>query len=109
MIGSLKELARRPGVPSEVTIRKMIDRYSDFPIVERGKNGRKYRIDLEVAEAFIRQKMQPAAPDLNKAALFRLGREPGSAALVREKNLSLGDQINLGRELLRRDMGIGDA
>jgi hypothetical protein len=113
MIGSLTDLARRPGMPSQVTLRKMIFMHPDFPILRRGTHGLKYRIDLEAAEAFVREKMQPAAPDLRMAALQRFGREPGALACLRSRRLTyqeeFEEQIRIGRELLRRDMGISDA
>lgn len=53
MIGSLAELVSLPGMPSEPTIRKLIDKHSDFPILKRGKNGDAYEFDLKVATEFI--------------------------------------------------------
>lgn len=54
MIGSLTDLARRPGMPSDVTLRKLIARHPDFPIIRHGDHGRKYRIDIEAAEKFVK-------------------------------------------------------
>ncbi len=54
MIGTLTDLARRPGMPSEPTLRRLMFRHPDFPIVEAGRKGRSYRIDIEEAEAFVR-------------------------------------------------------
>lgn len=53
MIGSLGELATMAGMPSEVTLRKMIAEHADFPIISRGKNGVSYEIDLAAAAAFV--------------------------------------------------------
>lgn len=53
MIGSLAELVSLPGMPSEPTIRKLIDKHSDFPIRKRGKNGDAYEFDLGEATEFI--------------------------------------------------------
>lgn len=49
MIGTLAELAAMPGMPSEPTLRKLIDAHPDFPVISRGKNGVGYEIDLEAA------------------------------------------------------------
>ncbi|MDX3885997.1 MAG: hypothetical protein QHC65_16355 [Sphingomonas sp.] len=54
MIGSLSELALLPGMPSEPTIRKLIEAHSGFPILRRGTNGRAYEFDLGEAAEFIR-------------------------------------------------------
>ncbi|PTD20426.1 hypothetical protein CV103_11350 [Sphingomonas fennica] len=42
-------------MPSVPTIRKIIARHPNFPIIARGTRGRSYEIDLEEAEEFIRQ------------------------------------------------------
>lgn len=42
-----------PGMPSEPTLRKMIDEHAEFPIRARGKNGVSYEIDLVEAAAFV--------------------------------------------------------
>lgn len=64
MLGNLTDLSRRPGMPSLPTLRELLFRHSDFPIVERGARGRGYVIDLEAAEHFVRQAM--AAPKLER-------------------------------------------
>lgn len=72
MIGSLTDLSRRPGMPSEVTLRKLIARHADFPIVRHGTHGRKYRINLKDAEKFVlglRERRQLAA--VERQALIR--------------------------------------
>lgn len=53
MIGSLQDLVSLPGMPSEPTIRKLIDKHADFPILKRGKNGDAYEFDLGAAAKFI--------------------------------------------------------
>lgn len=54
MRGTLGEFASLPGTPSEPTLRAMIRDYPDFPIIERGTNGRSYVIDFDDAWAFIK-------------------------------------------------------
>lgn len=54
VIGSLGEFASLPGMPSEPTLRNMIRDYPEFPLIERGTNGREYRIDFTAAADFIR-------------------------------------------------------
>jgi hypothetical protein len=54
MIVSLGELAAIPGLPSEPTLRKLIEQNADFPVISRGKNGQSYEFDLEATIAFIK-------------------------------------------------------
>lgn len=64
MIGSLAELASLPGMPSEVTLRKMIADNPEFPMLSRGKNGVAYEFDLAEAARFVcelRQREEDAA------------------------------------------------
>jgi hypothetical protein len=58
MIGSLTDLSRRSGMPSEVTLRRLIALHPDFPIVKRGTHGKRYQINLEEAEQFVRSLSQ---------------------------------------------------
>lgn len=50
---SLSELVALPGMPSEPTIRKMIEKNADFPIISRGKNGVAFEFDMKLAVEFI--------------------------------------------------------
>lgn len=54
MIGTLRQLAARPGMPSEPLLRRLAV-LPGFPLVERGRKGKRYAIDLDAAEAFVRQ------------------------------------------------------
>lgn len=58
-IVSLTELCRRPGVPSLPTLRKIIDSHPDFPIIARGHQGERWKIDSYAAETFLRQLSNP--------------------------------------------------
>ena len=55
LIGSLGDLANMAGMPSEPTIKQMIDADPEFPVLSRGTNGRAWHIDLQVAWEYIRQ------------------------------------------------------
>jgi len=50
-----RELAVCLGV-SLPTVSAWIDRYPDFPIVERGTNGREWRFDVEAVRGFMRRR-----------------------------------------------------
>ncbi|MCZ4340585.1 hypothetical protein O4H52_03130 [Sphingomonadaceae bacterium G21617-S1] len=55
LIGNLKELSElHPDMPSEPTIKKLIDENEDFPIITRGDRGVPWEIDLGAAALFIR-------------------------------------------------------
>ena len=83
-VGKLWQLADRPGMPSEPTIRRLIRTRPDFPVIKRGRKGRDYSIDLEAAEAFIfehwadarrARKRAASAVDPAQPSLFDLGDE----------------------------------
>lgn len=92
MICSLSEFVAMPGVPSEPTLRKLIDENPDFPVVSRGKNGQAYEIDAEAglkwlkarreAEELARRERQDR---LNQLSLDLLGDDaavkPGNSGL----------------------------
>lgn len=55
VLGNLKELSEfHPDMPSEPTIKKLIDDNPDFPIITRGDRGVPWEIDLAAAALFIR-------------------------------------------------------
>ena len=54
-IGTLADLAALPGMPSQPSLQRFIAARSDFPVLERGRYGRAYVIDLEHAVAFIQE------------------------------------------------------
>lgn len=72
--GSLKDLADLPGMPSERSLRNLIARWPEFPIIERGKSGRSYVFDLPIAAAFVRSNWRggrlPDDPGVQQLALF---------------------------------------
>lgn len=106
MIGSLQELVSLPGMPSEPTIRKLIDKHGDFPILKRGKNGDAYEFDLGAAAKFIlglrekeEEEARARAVEVRQFGLDLLG--PDAAALS-------ADQVGLSakerRDLLEEEL-----
>ncbi|KUR74798.1 hypothetical protein AQZ50_17260 [Novosphingobium sp. Fuku2-ISO-50] len=77
MIGNLTDLSRLPGMPSDVTLRRLIAIHPDFPILRRGSKGKSYRIDLDAAAAFVRSLTQARVldPMQRRAAIQQLGLE----------------------------------
>jgi len=55
-----RELARRLGV-SLPTMGALIDRYQDFPVVERGTNGVEWKFDLATVIAFVQAQREAEA------------------------------------------------
>jgi hypothetical protein len=106
MIGNLSELAAMPGMPSEPTIKKLIDENADFPIITRGDRGVAWEIDLGAAATFIRElqrKAEEAArarhAEVRQFGLDLLG--PDAAALQQERvELSSADRRALMEEEL---------
>lgn len=86
MIGTITDLAKRPGLPSEWAIRRIMKRRLDFPLVRRGTRGLAYLVDLEEAEEF----------------LLELGKRPGLSPAERRRMIEeLG--LDMLAEAERRD------
>lgn len=75
IVGTIIDLSRRTGMPSLPTLRALIAKHADFPIIARGQRGVGYRIDIEAAECFIRQLAKGRALDAasRKEAIRDLG------------------------------------
>ncbi|API58290.1 hypothetical protein BSL82_02360 [Tardibacter chloracetimidivorans] len=89
---SLSEFVAMPGVPSEPTLRKLIDENPDFPVVSRGKNGQAYEIDAEAGLKWLKarreaeeQARRERQDRLNQLSLNLLGSDaaarPGNSGL----------------------------
>jgi hypothetical protein len=76
-IGTILDLSRHPDMPSVVTLRALIARHPDFPLLERGKRGRGYRIDLEAAAQFVASLKgpKPISPVERRELIRALGLE----------------------------------
>ncbi|HUC17783.1 MAG TPA: terminase small subunit [Acetobacteraceae bacterium] len=105
-----RELHLKLGV-SRPTLDAWIDRYPDFPIVERGTNGTPYRFDPAAVIAFLRAKQDEQAKrnaerDEQLAQLVlpldRPGSEPGKIISAEERLKEAkanAAEIALGKEL----------
>lgn len=67
-------------MPSDVSLRKLIARHRDFPIIRHGGQGKAYVIDLDAAEAFVRKLRDK--PKLDREAKQRWIREFGLTAIA---------------------------
>jgi len=76
-IVSITQFCRRPGAPSLPTLRKIIDSHPDFPVVERGHQGLRWKIDTEAAERFLQSLREPARmdPERRRQLIKELGLE----------------------------------
>lgn len=99
VIVNKRELAKILGC-SEPTIYSLMERYSDFPIEERGTNGKAYAFDAEKCTAFLRQKRQEeeraAAERLTLFDQFTFDLEPEEPARP-GSGLSPSQQLSLIR------------
>ncbi len=80
---TIEALSALPGMPSPRTIRKLIERHTDFPLVKSGGVGRAYEVDLGAAVAFVRahwrdgrglwRRADETQPDLFKGSTNHVG------------------------------------
>lgn len=111
LIGSLGDLANMAGMPSEPTIKRMIDADPEFPVLSRGTNGRAWEFDLKAAWQYIRecQERDEANARAHREAVAQLGFDLlGEGALVDDVQvLTLSPQEQnaaLNAEYLRTKM-----
>ena len=111
LIGSLGDLAAMAGMPSEPTIKRMIDADPEFPVLSRGTNGRAWEFDLQAAWQYIRdcQEREEANARAHREAVAQLGFDLlGQGALVEDVEvLTLSPQEQnaaLNAEYLRTKM-----
>lgn len=102
LIASLAEFAAIPGVPSEVTLRRLIKDSPDFP-AKPGTNGVAYEIDVEAGIAWLKdrearrvQSERDHADKVRQLGLELLGE--GAAADVSQAGLSIDERKKLLEE-----------
>lgn len=85
MVVTLGQLAALPNMPSEPTLRKIIDENPDFPLLSRGRNGVAYEMDAAAAIRFIKgletkkeEDRRTAADQLRQIAFDILGEDAAS-------------------------------
>ncbi len=54
-VGTLADLGQIDGMPSVPSITRFIAARDDFPVIQRGRYGKPFVIDLDAAAAFIRE------------------------------------------------------
>ena len=54
-VGTLVDLGRIDGMPSVPSIARFIAARDDFPVIQRGRYGKPFVLDLDAAAAFIRE------------------------------------------------------
>ena len=85
MVVTLGQLASVPSMPSEPTLRKLIDENPDFPLLSRGRNGVAYEMDLAAAISFIKgleakkeEERRASADQVKQLGLALLGEDAAS-------------------------------
>lgn len=81
-IGSLADLGKLPGMPSLPSLQRFIAARPDFPVIERGRYGKPYEIDLDAAAAFVREHWRDGRlldPDAEILRQLPLPMEAGNA------------------------------
>lgn len=100
------ELAKRLGV-SLPTIAALIDRYTDFPIVQKGTNGTPWRFDLAAVIAYVQAKRESeqASRAARDEQLAQLVLPIELAPAEKPAGLSIKDQLDAARlrETLRKE------
>jgi len=54
-VGTLADLGQIDGMPSVPSIARFIAARGDFPVIQRGRYGKPFVLDLDAAAAFIRE------------------------------------------------------
>ena len=85
MVVTLGQLASVSSMPSEPTLRKLIDENPDFPLLSRGRNGVAYEMDLAAAISFIKgleakkeEERRASADQVKQLGLALLGEDAAS-------------------------------
>lgn len=102
LIASLAEFAAIPGVPSEVTLRKLIKENPDFP-AKPGTNGVAYEIDVQEGIAWLKARDEQRIADEREHAdkVMQLGLEllgDGAATDLGQTGLSVTERKALLEE-----------
>ncbi|WP_347269864.1 hypothetical protein [Rhizorhabdus histidinilytica] len=113
MIGNLSELASlHPDMPSEPTIKKLIDDNPDFPIITRGDRGVPWEIDLGAAAEFIRdlrrkeeERARARAAEVRQFGLDLLGPDAAAAQPDRPELSARDQQALMEAELTAIKLG----
>ena len=97
---SLGELSAVPGMPSEPTLRKLIEANPDWPVISRGKNGVAYEFDLFAAVDFYKglkakeeAEAKARAEEVRQFGLDLLG--PDAAADMDAVGMTAAERRNL--------------
>lgn len=76
-VGTLADLAAMDDMPSGPSLARMIAARDDFPIIQRGRYGKPFILDLDAASAFVREHWRDGR---NERRLRRLAAEQAARA-----------------------------
>lgn len=80
-VGNLAELAALNGMPSQPSLARFIAARADFPIIERGRYGKAYVLDLDAAAAFVRAHWRDGRNERRRRRLASLPPPPAQLPL----------------------------
>ncbi|KQM41232.1 hypothetical protein [Sphingomonas sp. Leaf10] len=75
-VGTLSDLAQIEGMPSVPSLARLIAARDDFPIIQRGRYGKPFVLDLDAAATFVREHWRDGR---NERRRLRLAAEQAAA------------------------------
>ena len=85
-VGTLTDLARLDGMPSYPSLMRLIAARDDFPVIQRGRYGKPYILDLDVAASFVREHWRDGRNERRRRRLAAM-EEAVSSGMARQLDL----------------------
>lgn len=80
-VGTLADLALVEGMPSVPSLAKLISARADFPIIQRGRYGKPFVLDLDAAAAFVRLNWRDGRNERRRRRLASISAQPAQLSL----------------------------
>lgn len=93
-LGSLTDLARLDEMPSYPSLARFISSREDFPVIEHGKYGKPFILDLEAAASFVREHWRDGRNERRRRRLAALAEV---APIATTEQLDLFGHTGAGR------------
>jgi len=88
MLGTLDQLGKVDGMPSVPSLRRFISSRPDFPVVQQGRYGLPYILDLDTAAAFVREHWRDGRNERRRLRLAAVALEATQLPLFKTENES---------------------